>query len=224
MTNYIEKNREVHGHHKLSGGGGPTFCQADVCAYDFGEAKYDHICTALCLPSTNTSLSLSLCVRYDHIFTNWIFMYVVSSLSLACLVSLSPPLSPACLVSLSPPSPACLVSCFSPACLGLTLLFLLCRYLTDDETASCFERMYAALKPGGTFVMRESCFKQSGNKARSFNPTNYRSDELYESLVGRANTDAPFKMVKRCANQTYIRIKNNPNQLMWLWQKPEEAA
>jgi phosphoethanolamine N-methyltransferase len=142
MLNYIDKNREVNGHHELTGA--LTFSQQDVTKYDFGEAKY------------------------DHVFTNWIFMY-----------------------------------------------------LTDEETADVFKRVYASLKPGGTFFMRESCFKQSGNRARSFNPTNYRSDELYESLVTSANSDSPFAVVKRCANQTYIEVKNNPNQLMWLWQKPE---
>ena len=95
MESYIEANRAAHGHHA-----GTSFTCEDVTKQDFGSEQY------------------------DHVFSNWLFMY-----------------------------------------------------LDDTETEAVFKRIFDSLKPGGTFFMRESCFRQSGNKKRSFNPTKYVEEE-----------------------------------------------
>ena len=141
METYIEANRAANGHHA-----GTSFACEDVTKQDFGTE------------------------RYDHVFSNWLFMY-----------------------------------------------------LDDAETAKVFARIFDSLKPGGTFFMRESCFRQSGNKKRSFNPTKYRSDELYESLIEAASRGG-FTIEQRAASETYIQIKNNENQLMWLFRKDLDAT
>jgi phosphoethanolamine N-methyltransferase len=94
-------------------------------------------------------------------------------------------------------------------------------YLSETETLSAFTRIYAGLKPGGYFFLRESCFRQSGNKARSFNPTKYRSDQEYTGMIAQAGAGG-FELVKEGASQVYIDIKNNENQRMWLFQKKAE--
>lgn len=146
VESYIEKNREVNGHHANA-----TFARSDVTEEDFGVE------------------------RYDHVFSNWLFMY-----------------------------------------------------LSDEETLDAFTRIFRSLKPGGTFFLRESCFQQSGSKKRSFNPTKYRSDLEYEALIKaaaeRAGTGEQFHVDRREQNQTYIRVKNNPNQLMWLFSKRSAGA
>ena len=141
MESYIEANRAAHGHHA-----GTSFACEDVTMQDFGVE------------------------RYDHVFSNWLFMY-----------------------------------------------------LDDAETTAVFQRIFDSLKPGGTFFMRESCFRQSGNKVRSFNPTMYRSDALYESLIDAASAGG-FTVEQRAASETYIQIKNNENQLMWLFRKDVDAT
>ena len=141
METYVEANRAANGHHA-----GTSFACEDVTKQDFGTE------------------------RYDHVFSNWLFMY-----------------------------------------------------LDDAETAKVFTRIFDSLKPGGTFFMRESCFRQSGNKKRSFNPTKYRSDELYESLIEAASRGG-FTIEQRAASETYIQIKNNENQLMWLFRKDLDAT
>jgi phosphoethanolamine N-methyltransferase len=35
------------------------------------------------------------------------------------------------------------------------------------------------LKPGGNIFLRESCFRQSGDVSRAFNPSHYRHPSFY---------------------------------------------
>ena len=102
-------------------------------------------------------------------------------------------------------------------------------YLSDTECTHVFKKIYDSLTIGGTFYMRESCFRQSGDKARSFNPTNYRSDQLYNELMASACGGSVTEdglivgggivIEKTGRSETYVRVKNNENQKMWLFKK-----
>ncbi|ELT87125.1 hypothetical protein CAPTEDRAFT_189079 [Capitella teleta] len=52
-------------------------------------------------------------------------------------------------------------------------------YLTKVEVLDLFAKMLKWLRPGGKLYFRESCFHQSGDKARTTNPTQYRDPATY---------------------------------------------
>ncbi|XP_051506125.1 uncharacterized protein LOC127413219 [Myxocyprinus asiaticus] len=104
----------------------------------------------------------------------------------------------------------------------------LLMYLSDQELRSLAERMLGWLRPGGYLFFRESCFHQSGNIKRDFNPTHYRTPAHYNHLMISVVLDESEKMGKKCYGfdmvlnktvQTYIKIKKNQNKLCWLMQK-----
>lgn len=97
----------------------------------------------------------------------------------------------------------------------------LMMYLQDDQIDTFIKKCIKWIRPGGHFFFRESCNHQSGSKPRSFNPTVYRSPKQYTDLVTGTWTKIGemyegFEVVKQSTVQTYIDIKNNPNQKCWL--------
>uniref|UniRef100_A0A8D0C3F1 phosphoethanolamine N-methyltransferase n=1 Tax=Salvator merianae TaxID=96440 RepID=A0A8D0C3F1_SALMN len=94
-------------------------------------------------------------------------------------------------------------------------------YLSDTEVSNVVQRMLLWLRPGGHLFLRESCFYQSGNSPRSFNPTLYRSPADYNRLLTSAHQTCEgklcgFEIVLSRSVQTYIKRKQNRNQVCWL--------
>ncbi|XP_077312409.1 uncharacterized protein LOC143933399 [Lithobates pipiens] len=95
-------------------------------------------------------------------------------------------------------------------------------YLNDTELMALIQKMLGWLKPGGYLFFRESCFYQSGDAERTFNPTVYRTPAQYNYLLTSVTTqsgDNGFEIVMSKSVQTYIKIKKNQNQVCWLLQK-----
>uniref|UniRef100_A0A8C2GAV8 phosphoethanolamine N-methyltransferase n=2 Tax=Cyprinus carpio TaxID=7962 RepID=A0A8C2GAV8_CYPCA len=104
----------------------------------------------------------------------------------------------------------------------------LLMYLSDQELKSLADKFLMWLRPGGHLFFRESCFHQSGDCKRVFNPTLYRSPAYYNHLMTSVLQDESEKTEKKCYGfdmvvnktvQTYVKMKNNQNQLCWLMQK-----
>ena len=101
----------------------------------------------------------------------------------------------------------------------------LLMYLSDGEVASLARRALRWLAPGGALFFRESCFRQSGDKQRAKNPTHYRDPREYFRLFDDARgvaadgtTRVRFELETcRCVD-TYVRLKQNQNQLCWKWR------
>ncbi|CAJ0934062.1 unnamed protein product [Ranitomeya imitator] len=100
-------------------------------------------------------------------------------------------------------------------------------YLTDEELVVLIEKMLGWLRPGGYLFFRESCFFQSGDCERTFNPTVYRTPAQYNHLLTSVTSksgDNGFEIVMSKSVQTYIKIKKNQNQVCWMLQKvPRDA-
>ncbi|XP_053133747.1 uncharacterized protein LOC128337138 [Hemicordylus capensis] len=97
-------------------------------------------------------------------------------------------------------------------------------YLSDDELRNVAQRMLSWLRPGGHLFFRESCFHQSGDSPRAFNPTLYRTPAEYNRLLTSAHKIFGdelygFDLVMSRSVQTYIKRKQNRNQVCWLLQK-----
>ncbi|KAG8146806.1 hypothetical protein E2320_013907 [Naja naja] len=97
-------------------------------------------------------------------------------------------------------------------------------YLSDAELKALVQQMLLWLKPHGRIFFRESCFYQSGNSHRSFNPSFYRKPAEYNQLLTSAqvtigNTPYGFEIVLSRSVQAYIKRKQNQNQICWLLQK-----
>ncbi|KAJ1105988.1 hypothetical protein NDU88_003391 [Pleurodeles waltl] len=98
-------------------------------------------------------------------------------------------------------------------------------YLTDTELVQLTQRMLGWLRPGGYLFFRESCFFQSGDSKRSFNPTLYRKPAQYNHLLtsvvhdGNDKNSYGFEIVMSKSVQTYIKLKGNQNQVCWLMQR-----
>ncbi|KAA0709759.1 hypothetical protein E1301_Tti018026 [Triplophysa tibetana] len=113
---------------------------------------------------------------------------------------------------------------------GFDLVFSnwLLMYLSDHELRSLAEKMLGWLRPGGHLFFRESCFHQSGDSKRDFNPTHYRTPAHYNHLMTSVVLDESEKAEKKCCGfdivlnkpvQTYVKMKKNQNQLCWILQK-----
>lgn len=72
---------------------------------------------------------------------------------------------------------------------------------------------------------RESCFRQSGDKKRGNNPTHYRNPRDYFRVFDcatRALEDGRvehFELISCKCVDTYVRVKQNQNQIAWRWRK-----
>ncbi|XP_058016284.1 uncharacterized protein LOC131186578 [Ahaetulla prasina] len=97
-------------------------------------------------------------------------------------------------------------------------------YLSDVELNTLVQKMLLWLRPQGRIFFRESCFYQSGNIPRHFNPSFYRKPAEYNQLLTSAqvtigNTSYGFEIVLSRSVQAYIKRKQNQNQICWLLQK-----
>nr|XP_056709409.1 uncharacterized protein LOC130480808 [Euleptes europaea] len=97
-------------------------------------------------------------------------------------------------------------------------------YLSDAELSNLAQKMLSWLRPGGHLFFRESCFHQSGDSPRAFNPTLYRSPKEYNCLLTSAQKIFGdklygFEIVMSRSVQTYVKRKQNRNQVCWLLQK-----
>ena len=78
-------------------------------------------------------------------------------------------------------------------------------YLSDAEVAALSGRLLAALSPGGRLFFRESCFRQSGDRARAFNPSHYRTMAAYTAAFEAAHLPgggAVFHLVRLHTHST----------------------
>lgn len=97
----------------------------------------------------------------------------------------------------------------------------LLMYLSDAEVQTLANKCLTWLKPGGRIFFRESCFHRSGNAPRSWNPTVYRDPRSYFKFFNSARGEdgSRFQLCKTSCVHAYVRIKNNPNQVWWIWEK-----
>lgn len=102
----------------------------------------------------------------------------------------------------------------------------LMMYLTNEEVQKLARDMLGWVKEDGFVFFRESCFHQSGDKGRTFNPSQYRNPAFYNAaFLGVAcNDDAGehsmgFDLIFSRSVQCYVEIKQNQNQYCWLLQK-----
>ncbi|XP_023643908.1 phosphoethanolamine N-methyltransferase 3 isoform X3 [Capsella rubella] len=101
----------------------------------------------------------------------------------------------------------------------------LLMYLSDKEVEDLAKKMLQWTKVGGYIFFRESCFHQSGDNKRKYNPTHYREPKFYTKLFKEChmNDDAgnsyELSLVSCKCVGAYVRSKKNQNQICWLWQK-----
>ena len=97
----------------------------------------------------------------------------------------------------------------------------LLMYLSDAEVQTLATNCLNWLKPGGRIFFRESCFHRSGNAPRAWNPTVYRDPRSYFKFFNsaRGSDGSRFQLCKTSCVHAYVRIKNNPNQVWWVWEK-----
>ncbi|KAI9114028.1 hypothetical protein K1719_015279 [Acacia pycnantha] len=101
----------------------------------------------------------------------------------------------------------------------------LLMYLSDQEVEKLAERMVKWLKVGGYLFFRESCFHQSGDSKRKYNPTHYREPRFYTKVFKEChmNDDSgnsfELSFVGCKCIGAYVRNKKNQNQICWIWQK-----
>ncbi|XP_008278560.1 phosphoethanolamine methyltransferase isoform X2 [Stegastes partitus] len=107
----------------------------------------------------------------------------------------------------------------------------LLMYLSDDEVKTFMEKTLTWLQTGGFLFFRESCNHRSGDCKRDFNPTVYRTEAQYSHLVSSILMEGPvggqkfgFDIVMKKKVQTYVEMKNNPNQVCWLLQKVPRSS
>ncbi|KAK7320175.1 hypothetical protein RJT34_04910 [Clitoria ternatea] len=101
----------------------------------------------------------------------------------------------------------------------------LLMYLSDNEVENLAEKMIKWVKDGGYIFFRESCFHQSGDSKRNYNPTHYREPRFYTKVFKKCHmsddTGNSFELSLvgcKCIG-AYVRSKKNQNQICWLWQK-----
>eukprot|EP00118_Oscarella_pearsei_P012631 m.94537 g.94537 ORF g.94537 m.94537 type:complete len:377 (+) comp36822_c0_seq4:1543-2673(+) len=109
-------------------------------------------------------------------------------------------------------------------------------YISDLEMQPLLTKVLRWLREDGRFFFRESCFHTSGDKKRTFDPSQYRSPLAYCTILDSIciqeadGTWSSFQLVWTRSLQSYIRLKSNPNQLCWLYKKvnskspPNEAG
>jgi len=103
----------------------------------------------------------------------------------------------------------------------------LLMYLDDDEVVTLVSKMLDWLKDDGYLFVRESCFHPSGAGVNrpSVNPTFYRSPTSYiqmlQTKVEENQKKSCFQLIKANSLRTYVKYKNNPNQLCFLLHKTD---
>ncbi|XP_024022156.1 phosphomethylethanolamine N-methyltransferase [Morus notabilis] len=101
----------------------------------------------------------------------------------------------------------------------------LLMYLSDKEVENLAERMVKWLKVGGFIFFRESCFHQSGDCKRKYNPTHYREPRFYTKVFKECHScdesgnSYELSLVGCKCIGAYVRNKKNQNQICWIWQK-----
>jgi phosphoethanolamine N-methyltransferase len=110
---------------------------------------------------------------------------------------------------------------FEPNSFDIVFINWLHMYLADSEVRDLASRCLNWLKPGGRIFFRESCFHRSGNAPRSWNPTVYRDPRSYFKVYSgaRGQDGSRFQLCKTSCVHAYVRMKNNPNQVWWIWEK-----
>ncbi|KAM9849925.1 phosphoethanolamine methyltransferase [Aulostomus maculatus] len=118
-----------------------------------------------------------------------------------------------------------------PNSIDLVFSNWLLMYLSDEELLTLTEKMLGWLRPGGFLFFRESCNHRSGDCKREFNPTCYRTEAQYNHLISSvfmedkdAGQKYGFGIVLKRKVQTYIEMKNNPNQVCWLLEKVPRSS
>ncbi|KAG4398470.1 hypothetical protein AAZX31_08G047700 [Glycine max] len=91
-------------------------------------------------------------------------------------------------------------------------------YLSDIEVQKLAERMLRWLKDAGYIFFRESCFHQSGDSKRKYNPTHYREPRFYTKVFKECHMSDNTGSSCKCIG-AYVRNKKNQNQICWIWQK-----
>ncbi|KAK9800739.1 hypothetical protein WJX73_003088 [Symbiochloris irregularis] len=101
----------------------------------------------------------------------------------------------------------------------------LLMYLSDEECAKLAADALTWVGDDGVVFFRESCFKQSGDKLRKSNPTHYRNPRQYFHIFDNVEVQqadgqyARFELVSCKCVDTYVRVKQNQNQVCWKWRK-----
>ena len=101
----------------------------------------------------------------------------------------------------------------------------LLMYLSDAEVDMLARNMLTWLDDGGIVFFRESCFRQSGDKSRSNNPTHYRNPRHYFEVFDNTKIERPdgghdyFELIVCKSIDTYAKVKQNQNQVCWKWRK-----
>ncbi|GAB4815755.1 hypothetical protein N2152v2_002801, partial [Parachlorella kessleri] len=101
----------------------------------------------------------------------------------------------------------------------------LLMYLSDDEVAKLAANLLSWVCEGGHIFFRESCFRQSGDKKRANNPTHYRNPREYFRIFDDVEIQqedgrfAHFELVYCKCVDTYVRVKQNQNQVCWKFCK-----
>ncbi|CAN1856400.1 Phosphoethanolamine N-methyltransferase [Linum perenne] len=114
---------------------------------------------------------------------------------------------------------------FTEGSMDLIFSNWLLMYLSDAEVEKLAERMVKWLKVGGCIFFRESCFHQSGDSKRKYNPTHYREPRFYTKVfMGSRMQDESGDSYElsligcKCIG-AYVRSKKIQNQICWIWQK-----
>ncbi|CAF0735147.1 unnamed protein product [Didymodactylos carnosus] len=115
---------------------------------------------------------------------------------------------------------------FEPNSFDLVFSNWLLMYLNDDEVESLLQKSLKWLTHGGALFFRESCFHSSGDIKPEENPTHYRSPRHYidvaqSRVLQEDKNQEPevYELVFAKALESYYEIKNNNNQVCFLFMK-----
>lgn len=102
----------------------------------------------------------------------------------------------------------------------------LLMYLNDEEVKDLARKSLEMLKPGGVLFFRESCFHQSGNVKRRFNPTQYRHPDAYSDMFSQAVLEDGSCFTLQATNcvEAYAQLKGNVHQMWFRWVKVDSCV
>ncbi|XP_052231332.1 uncharacterized protein LOC127844849 isoform X1 [Dreissena polymorpha] len=107
----------------------------------------------------------------------------------------------------------------------------LIMYLEDEEVRSLIRKKLEWIREGGYLFARESCNNPSGNIKRSKNPTKYRDPCTYMAIFSMTTIPSDvdgevfgFELVLSRPVSSYVKMKQNHNQVIWLLQKLRRKA